>query len=499
MSWVTILWAAVASACLTLAVIHALVWWRDRQAWSNLLFSLAAAGTAGLGACEYWMMHSATPAQFGAAGRWLHVPVWVLILALVGFVRLFLRTGRPWLAWSVCGVRTLSLVIDFLQTPNLNYREITRLREVTFLGETVAIAEGVPNPWMLVGQVSLLLLVVFAVEATIAAWRQGDRQRAVVVGGGIVFFVTAGSAQSVLVLWGILDTPLTPSLFFLGTIMAMGYMLSLDVLNAGRLARELAQQRAELTRVNRVSTMGELAASLAHELNQPLTGILANAQAGELLINRHPPNLGEVREVLTQVIADTRRASEIIRQMRDFLCKRETPRQPVELNAVIEQVLRLLHSEAILHDLVIQADLAPAPPRVMGDRVQLQQVFVNLLLNAHQAMSAVEPAARRLTIRSSEPEPGRVLVTVEDTGPGFDPATLDRVFDPFFTTRAEGMGMGLAICRSIVESHGGRIQAANRPEGGARITTEFPTADFPGRETPWRQVGADVPPRPASS
>jgi signal transduction histidine kinase len=476
MNVLTILWAMVAAACLTLAVIHALVWWREREAWSNLLFSFAAAGTAGLGACEYWMMQATTIPAFGTALRWLHVPAWVIILSLVGFVRTFLRSGRPWLAWTVSGVRTLSLVLGFVQSPNLNFREITHLRPVTFLGETVVIAEGVPNPWMLVGQASLLLLVVFAVDAAITAWRRGDRRRALVVGGGIILFVTAGLVQSVLVLWRLIDVPLTPSLFFLGLVAAMGYELSRDVLNAGRLARELADQRGELARVNRVSTMGELAASLAHELNQPLTGILSNAQAGELLLDRQPPDTAELREVLAAVIADTRRASDIIRQMRDFLCKRDTPRESLDLNAVIEQVLRLLRSEAVLHDLIIQTDLAPALPPVLGDRGQLQQVFLNVFLNAQQAMATPESSARCLVIRTRQKKAGRVQVTIEDSGPGFDPARLDQVFDPFYTTRTEGMGMGLAICRSIVESHAGHIHAANRPAGGARVTIALPSA-----------------------
>jgi signal transduction histidine kinase len=475
MNGVTILWAMVASACLTLAVIHALVWWRERQAWSNLFFSFTAAGTAGLGACEYWMMQATTIPAFGTALRWLHLPGWIMILSLVGFVHTFLRSGRPWLAWTVCSLRTLSLVINFVQSPNLNYREITHLRQVQFLGETVVIAEGMPNPWMLVGQASLLLLVVFAVDAAITAWRRGDQRRALVVGGGIILFVTAGSVQTVLVLWSLVDVPLTPSLFFLGLVAAMGYELSRDVLNAGRLARELAHQRTELAHVNRVSTMGELAASLAHELNQPLTGILSNAQAGELLLDRRPPDTAELREVLAAVVADTRRASDIIRHMRDFLCKRDTPRESLDLNAVIEPVLRLLRSEAVLHEVMIQTELTPGLPPVPGDHGQLQQVFLNLILNAQQAMATVESSARRLVIHTRQEKAGQVQVTIDDSGPGFDPTRMDRIFDPFYTTRAEGMGMGLAVCRSIVESHAGHIHAANRPEGGARVTITLPS------------------------
>ena len=152
MNLVTIIWAMIASACLTLALVHLLVWCRRPAARANLLFALMGAATAVFAGCEWWMMGAETPAAFGAAVRWGHLPIWVLFVSLVGFVRLYLGTGRVWLAWTACGLRTLSLILNFLYTPNLNYREITGLRNVSFLGERVVIAEGIPNPWMLVGQ-----------------------------------------------------------------------------------------------------------------------------------------------------------------------------------------------------------------------------------------------------------------------------------------------------------------------------------------------------------
>jgi len=142
----------IASACLTLALVHVLVWWRRPNARANLFFALTAVATAVFAGCEFWTMRAETPGAFGMAVRWAHVPAWVLIVSLVGFVRLYLRAGRLWLAWTVCGARTLSLILNFVCTPNLNYREITSLRHVSFLGETVAVAEGVPNPWMLIGR-----------------------------------------------------------------------------------------------------------------------------------------------------------------------------------------------------------------------------------------------------------------------------------------------------------------------------------------------------------
>ena len=136
------MWSMIGAACLTLAAIHGLIWLRQRAEWANALFSVMAAGTAGLAAAELWMMRAETPAEFSAAVRWLHVPAWVIVLGVVGFVRVYLRAGRPWLAWTVVAVRTLSLVLNFAFAPNLNYREITAVRRIPFLGEPISVAEG---------------------------------------------------------------------------------------------------------------------------------------------------------------------------------------------------------------------------------------------------------------------------------------------------------------------------------------------------------------------
>jgi two-component system sensor kinase FixL len=158
MSWVTIIWSMVASACLTLAAVHLLVWCKKRTAWANLLFSLTAVATAAMAFCELWMMRAETPGQFGTALRWLHVPAFVIIVSLIGFVLFHMRAGRPWLAWTICVLRTFSLLLNFLTGQNLNYREVTGLRHIPFLGESVSVGEGVSNPWMLIGQLGHILL-----------------------------------------------------------------------------------------------------------------------------------------------------------------------------------------------------------------------------------------------------------------------------------------------------------------------------------------------------
>src|SRR5213078_2723797 len=218
MSWVTVIWSVGAGACLTLALMNCVVWWKDRTARANLIFSVMAIAVAIFAALELALMRAQTPEQFGEVVRWLHVPVWVIIASLVVFVRLYLCAGRRWLAWTVVGVRTLSLILNFTFWPNINYRQITALRHIPFLGEPVSVAVGVPNPLMLAAQLSLLLLVIFVADATITVWRRGDRRQAVIVGGSILLFVTVGTAEGILIVWGIISMPVTVSLFYQGLV-----------------------------------------------------------------------------------------------------------------------------------------------------------------------------------------------------------------------------------------------------------------------------------------
>src|SRR6478672_6931912 len=246
MSWVTVIWAMSAGACLTLAFLQFIVWWKNRAARANLVFVMGAVAVAVFAGLELALMRAETPAQFGSVARWIHVPAWVLIVSIVAFVRLYLNAGRRWLAWTVVAVRTLSLILNFILSPNINYRKITALRHVPFLGESVSVPVGVPNPWMLVAQFSLLLLVIFVVDATIAVWRRGHRRQALVVGGSIISLVVMASGQAVAVTWGIMATPLTVSLFYLILVAAMAYELSYDLIRAARLNRQLQASEATL-------------------------------------------------------------------------------------------------------------------------------------------------------------------------------------------------------------------------------------------------------------
>ena len=245
MSWITILWSMIAAACLTLAAFYCVVWLKQRENWVHLLFSSSAVAAAAIAGFELAMMHAQTVRQYEVLVRWIHVPTWVLIVSLVGFVRLYLRAGRRWLAWTICALRTLVLILNFIFTPNLNYRQITGLRQFPFGGDIISVPVGVANPWGLLSQVSLVLLLVFFVDATITVWRRGDRERALVVGGSMIFGAIL-AWHIPLVIWGVIEVPFFLCFAYSGIVAAMAYELSNDMARAAQLARELEASEKRL-------------------------------------------------------------------------------------------------------------------------------------------------------------------------------------------------------------------------------------------------------------
>jgi len=248
-----------------------------------------------------------------------------------------------------------------------------------------------------------------------------------------------------------------------------------NTLSRRRSEMEGQRLRQDLAHVGRVSTVGELTASLAHELNQPLTAILANAQAARRILESDQADLTELRAIVGDIVDDDERASEVIRRLRGFLKKGTLERASVDMGELVGQVARLVAGDAILRNVVIQLELAPDLPPVYGDRVQLQQVVLNLILNGLDAMRDSEVGNRALVLRTARDGPATVEVTVQDSGAGIEKADLDHIFDAFYTTKADGLGMGLAIVRSIVEAHGGRVGARSNPEGGATFSFALPT------------------------
>jgi two-component system sensor kinase FixL len=246
-----------------------------------------------------------------------------------------------------------------------------------------------------------------------------------------------------------------------------------DVTERSRLEQATARQRDELAHLSRVAMLGELSGSLAHELNQPLTAILSNAQAAQRFMAQSPPRTDKLAEILTDIVKANHRAGAVIVRLRSMLRKEESKRLVLNLNHVVEESLRLLRSDLLARHVTVQSDLAERLPSIEGDRNQLQQVLLNLLMNGCDAMEG-QATDRRLTVRTQQTGQATVEVTVSDRGLGIPVADLDRVFDPFVTTKAQGLGLGLTICRSIVEAHGGRLWATNPAQGGATLHCELP-------------------------
>ncbi len=254
----------------------------------------------------------------------------------------------------------------------------------------------------------------------------------------------------------------------------LGFFVNVsDITERVQAEKEARLNREELAHVLRVATMGELATSVAHELNQPLSAIAANSQAARRFLTAETADTEEAIDALTDITSDAKRAGKVIRRMRDLLIKRKLQREPVDLNDTVRNVTGLLHSDAVSHHVTVTLDLDDELPTTPGDRTQLEQVMINLMVNAFEAMTSNEIGHRDLVVRTSVGDAGSSKITVSDTGPGFQ-AGPDNIFEPFVTTKANGLGMGLSISRSIIDAHGGRLEAVHNPDGGATLCITLP-------------------------
>jgi C4-dicarboxylate-specific signal transduction histidine kinase len=271
----------------------------------------------------------------------------------------------------------------------------------------------------------------------------------------------------------------TMSIFFfvgaaLSTLGARAWLIAKEQEKNARAELEIAQQRHQLTHLSRVNMLGELSGSLVHELSQPLTAILGNAHAAQLLLEESEPDLNQLRDILSDIVADDERGGEVIRRLRLLLKRGEVQFQPLRANELVEEVLKLLRSELVDRGVTALAELAPGLPVLQADRVQLQQVLINLVTNACDAMADMPPKARALIIRTELDGNDIVSISVCDAGPGIAEGNLDRVFEPFFTSKPNGMGLGLSVCRTIVDAHGGKLWAEHNPVRGAMFHLLLP-------------------------
>jgi two-component system, LuxR family, sensor kinase FixL len=590
-----------AAACLTLAGFYFAIWCKQRQRPMYLLFSCSAIAAAAISAFELWMLNSRATDDYEALVRWIHVPTWVLTLSFVAFVRLYMHAGRLWLVWSIYALRTLVLILNFIFPVGINFRAITEIRQFPWGGQMVSVPVGVSNPWGLLSTISLFLLLIFSVDAAITVWRRGDRRRAVLVGGSMIFGALL-AWHVPLVIWGVIDVPFFLGFTYTAIVAAMGYELSNDLARAAGLVRELeisekrlnlaadsadlgmwewdiardeiwitdkgrvlfglassekldfdrfrsrlhpedrdavlqavqnslrtgaeyrseyrilladgqmrwitgrghvefgrdgkpvrmrgasqdvskrkqaeleaASQRKELAHLSRVTMVGELSGSLAHELNLPLAAILSNAQAALRLLASSGANLAEVREILKDIVSEDKRASEVIRRLRLWLKKGDVQQHSLSINRIVRDVLNLIRTDLITQNVTVDTELAKNLPAVSGDPVQLQQVLLNLVVNACDAMSGCAASERRLLICTRiEDGGGAVIVSVIDRGTSILTGKMEQIFEPFFTTKEKGMGLGLSVCRSIIGAHRGKIWATNNTGCGATFHFSLP-------------------------
>jgi len=245
-------------------------------------------------------------------------------------------------------------------------------------------------------------------------------------------------------------------------------------LESTRRERQYREMQSELAHANRVATMGQLTASITHEVNQPLAATRNNIIAALNFSDRTPPDLMEVREALACAVKEIDRASTVVDRIRALMLKAPTRIDSLDVNEAVRGVIELIYGEVLKNRVSVRTQLADGLPLIQGDRVQLQQVVLNLILNAVQAMGAVTDGTREVLITTSQTEPNEVRLGVQDTGPGLSPESLPRLFEPFYTTKPEGMGMGLSICRSIIEAHGGRLRATSCEPRGALFQFTIP-------------------------
>ena len=603
MNWLDLAWGMMASASLTLGVVHLFIWRKQKSQHAHLLFFVLAASIAACAAFELSMIRATSPQGYASALRWAHVPLVIAVLSMVGFVRHYFAAGRSWLAWAVGVGRLLALALDFLTGVNLNFENISALQQVTLWGGArFSIPVGVLNPWWSVAQIDNVLLGAFLLDASVTLWRRGDsvdRRRAFLVGGALVLCLVFVVALALATFTQRLPLPTVITPAFLIVALAMGYELGEDALRSAQLARdlrdrerrselaaqaarlalwswdvprrelwmntigrtlfglreganadldtllavvhaddrdrvrgaidqtirdggaleqefrlavpgaatrwavtraqlereapdvallrgvtvditerrrfeqELAQQRNELAHLSRVAALGEMAGSLAHEINQPLMAILSNARAALRFMARDDGDLTEVRAILSDIVDDDKRAGEVIHRLRTLLRKGEVQRSPLDVNSAVQEVVRLTRNEMLNRSVVVTTQLAPDIPQVLGDRVQVQQVLLNLMMNSCDAMDGVA-GDRQLMVRTRVADDTGVEVSISDSGHGIAAAELERIFEPFVTSKEHGMGLGLSVCRTIVAAHGGRLWAECVDGQGATLRFTLP-------------------------
>jgi signal transduction histidine kinase len=463
----------LSATSLTLGLMHVALWGRRHD--RALLFSAVMAIASGfLALNELAMMHATDVDRFVYLIKLSHLPVATVLVTMVWFVHLRLGTGRRWLAWTITGMWSFCLVANFISPFSLVFSEIEHLKRLpTFWGEEFSMVIGPANPLKFVADSASLLIMVFVIDAALHAWRIGRRFGAMVIGGSITFFIVVAGIYTPFVDAGIAQTPSIIALAFFFIVVALSWEITRDAARSRAMTVELEQARNEMDRLMRANLLGEFASTIAHELNQPLTAVLANAQVARRYLLADPPRVESAAEMLDLIIRDDKRAAEVIHRLHDLVARGKVERVELDFNEVVQEMVDLCTREIRDRGVTVQLVLDPELERIQGGKVELQQVILNLVNNALQAMAGDGVRDRTLRLETSPLSEG-IRFAVDDSGPGFKGPDRDDIFNPFNGDREGGIGMGLSICRRIIETHGGVIRAEMEGHGGARIVVELP-------------------------
>ena len=389
-------------------------------------------------------------------------------------VQAYLPTARRWAAVLITALWTIGIFVNFMLPGNLTFSEVLAVEQyVTAWGEEYFVTRGTVNGWKWLADITVLLIPLYAIDAAWRARKHRQSRQGWVIVAGVVLFVLIAGTQAILADAGLSHAPYVISLAFLFVVVALTWVLARDAVRAAKLDEQVALAQRETERLMRANLMGEVAATLAHELNQPLAAILGNAQAAEKFLARPDPDLVEIREILADIVRDDKRARDIITNLRRMLRGDHPEDQRVELESATRELLDFMGEELNRQSITIRLSSKGEVPEVCGGRVAIQQIIMNLVLNAARAIGDSNDGRREIRIQLLECNGGAEIV-VRDFGPGIAEEVGQSIFEPFVTTRKGSLGMGLAVCGRIVENRGGRMSAANAEGGGARFRVWLP-------------------------
>ena len=475
MGLVTILLSISAGASITLAAACLFLWLMDRRdpvILMLIIFSAAASATIFV---ELGMLHAVTVVEYGEWTRWHQLPAFFSLSGQILFVYFYLQRARLWLAGTLIVMRLVVLIVNFSVEPNFNFIRMISLRQETYFGEHVSgVGEAITRAgWQEFAAASLVLLLIYLLDATVRQWRLGGREakrKALVIALGMVVPQLCGVLFNQLIIFGIIHAPIVAIPWLLSSQLVMAYELGRDFLISKRAAAELAGLQSQFAQMERVSMLGQLTSSITHELAQPLTANMINSRVALKQLECANPNVEKLRELLTDVNSDSERCAELLVNMRQLFRTRTVKMQPLDVQQVVQDVVTLVGAEVTSKKIDLSFAMQPDLPLVMGDRVHLTQVLLNLLMNGIYAVQSCSPDARRIIVEArADRANGKVEITVRDFGQGISDDIVNKIFAPFFTTKTEGMGVGLALARTIIEAHGGKMWADQSPKQGGAI------------------------------